>query len=118
MNSREKLYEKVKLEDENLLNKKEKLWNSRDVTKWEILDDKIDRIELLKDKNLAFERMCTKDNQMLDSLNKYIGYANNKIISSVKQLIEKYGKDSKEYFENFNKELNALVNIKKNEEEK
>ena len=118
LNSREKLYEKVKLEDVNLLNKKEKLWNSRDVTKWEILDDKIDRIELLKDKNLAFERMCTKDNQMLDSLNKYIGYANNKIISSVKKLIEKYGKGSKEYFENFHKELNALVNIKKNEEEK
>ena len=118
LDSREELYEKIKTENEKLLNKKEKLWIKRDVTKWEIMDDRIDRIALLKDKNLAFEKMCTKDTNMLDGMNKYLGYANNKIIGSVKQLIEKYGKDSKEHFESFHNELNTLLNIKANQEEK
>ena len=118
LDSREELYEKIKTENEKLLNKKEKLWIKRDVTKWEIMDDRVDRIALLKDKNLAFEKMCTKDTNMLDGMNKYLGYANNKIIGSVKKLIEKYGKDSKEHFESFHNELNTLLNIKANQEEK
>ena len=75
-------------------------------------------IALLKDRNAAFEMMCTKDNSILDSLNKYLGYANNKIIESVKKLIEKYGKNSKEYFENFHNELGSLLNIKDDKEAK
>ena len=43
--------------------KKEKLWINGDVSKWEMSEaDKIDRMTLMKDKNLALKKMLAKVN--------------------------------------------------------
>jgi hypothetical protein len=51
--SRQIIKEQFESENKKLLNKKEKLWEKNDISKWEINEDfnKIDRILLMRDKN-------------------------------------------------------------------
>ena len=62
-----------------------------DMTKCEITEDmeKIDRILLLRDKNYACSKMCTKETLSLENLKKQLGYANKCNIDELKRLIKK-----------------------------
>ena len=88
--SREEIKSKFLYENAKLINKKEKLWATMDVSKWEILDnEKIDSMMLTRDKIYAFEKMCTNDTQMVESLHKQLGYANKNNIEELKKMINR-----------------------------
>ena len=62
--------ERFESENKKLLNKKKKLWESNDISKWEIEEDfiKIDRVYLLRDKQYAFSKMCTNESHIVNNL--------------------------------------------------
>jgi hypothetical protein len=62
----------------NKLNKKkEDLWNSRDINKWDITNyDNIDRYLLVKDKEYAFSKMCTSETIIVNNLHNQLNFAN------------------------------------------
>lgn len=90
--SREEIKNKYTIENTKLNAKKDKLWASMDISKWEITEDmnKIDRVLLFRDKTYATAKMCTAETQMVDSLRQQLGYANRSNIDELKKLISKY----------------------------
>ena len=65
-------------EHNRLLTKKEKLWDNGDITKYEILDEynSVDNLILLRDKQYAFNKMCTRETQIENNLHKQLNYTN------------------------------------------
>ena len=104
--SREHLRQKYIYEKNKLNAKKEKLYKTNDISKWEIEDNygKIDHARLMRDKSYAFEKMCTRNTQSLENIHKQLGYAN---FMNVLQLQEKIEKNEKKLFEN-TKEFSAI----------
>lgn len=90
LKSREEIRIRYKSETDKLNLKKEKLWQTMDITKWEIVDEsnKIDPSLLLRDKVYAFQCMCTKDNQSLENIHKQLGYANKMNMEELKKLMD------------------------------
>ena len=84
-----------------LINKKEKLWQGMDTTKWEIIDEfnKVDRSMLTKDKNYAMTKMCTRETTVLENMRKQLGYSNKMSIDMMKILINVH---CKKYLDNLN----------------
>ena len=71
--------------------KKEKLYLTGDLNKFELGDEKgIDRDRLLKDKPYAFEHMCKNDNANLLKLRNQLGYANKMNMIELKKMIDEY----------------------------
>ena len=62
----------------NKLNqKKEDLWNQKDINKWNITNfDNIDRFLLIKDKDYAFTKMCTSETLNVTNLHNKLNFAN------------------------------------------
>ncbi|MCQ2817704.1 MAG: hypothetical protein MJ252_10610 [archaeon] len=94
-------------ENKKLLSRKEKLWTTMDISKWEIMEDflKIDRLLLYRDKGYAFAKMCTKDTQAVNSLQNQLFYANYLNNSQLRELIEKQAKDMLKNTKDFSTEL-------------
>ena len=71
--SRDVIKMKYKAEYDRVMSKKERLWQSMDLGKWEIIDEfnKVDRVLLLKDKTYAMQKMCTRDTQSLENIHKH-----------------------------------------------
>ena len=92
IDSREIIKNQYINENNRLTSKKEKLWQSMDITKWEITEDieKIDRILLMRDKDYACSKMCTQETQVCENLRKQFGYANKNNIDELKKLANKY----------------------------
>lgn len=115
--SREIIRAKYKAEYDRVTAKKEKLWQSMDIGRWEIIDEfnKIDRVLLLKDKVYALSKMCTKDTQSLENLHKQFGYANKMNVEQLNKLIENTGKrfllNMKAFTEEFYPTLNEGIQI-------
>ena len=79
--------------------KKEKLWENGDVTKYEILDEynSVDNLFLLRDKNYAFSKMCTRETQIENNLHKQFNYCNWMNNEELKNLINR---NSEKFIEN------------------
>lgn len=88
--SRELIKGKFKIEETRVNSKKEKLWTSMDLNKWEIIDEfnKIDRTLLCRDKTYALSKMCTRDTQSLENLHQQLGYANKMNMDELRKLID------------------------------
>ena len=87
--NRENLKQKYITENNKLYSKKEKLYAIKDINKWEMTNiEKLDKALLLRDKNYAFENMCTKDSLMIANLNKHLTYSNYIILSEFKNILE------------------------------
>ena len=105
--SREIIRAKYEEENARVTAKKERLWQTMDLSKWEIIDEfnKIDRVLMLKDKTYALSKMCTKDTQSLDSIHKQLGYANKMNEDELKKLIttnaERFVNNMKAFSEKF-----------------
>ena len=114
---RDEIKNKFTAENLRLQVKKDKLWASMDMTKWEITEDmeKIDRILLLRDKNYACSKMCTKETLSLENLKKQLGYANKCNIDELKRLIKKYAdmylNNLKNFAEKMYPTLNDALNV-------
>ena len=84
---------KAKFDKENnkLMEKKEKLWNQKDISKWEMTNSiGVDYALLYTNKNYAFSLMCNNDNFMINNLGNELGYANKKSIEELKIFVTKY----------------------------
>ncbi len=71
--------------------KKEKLWANMDFSKWEMNEnEKIDRNVLMKDKNIAFKKMCFKETNLLNNSHNKLGYYNKMVIDELKRMIHSH----------------------------
>jgi hypothetical protein len=117
IDKRDELQKKYSYEKNNLQIKKEKLWATMDISKWEITEDmeKIDRVLLLRDKLYACAKMCTVETKSLENLRKQLGYANRTNIEELKKMLEKYSHsflvNIKEFADQLYPTLNDGLNI-------
>lgn len=115
--SREVIKAKYKLEELRVISKKEKLWSTMDLTKWEIIDEfnKIDRILLCRDKTYAMAKMCTRDSQSLENLHQQLGYANKMNMNELKKMTEAHAirfiENMKSFSEEFYPTLSDGINV-------
>ena len=98
--------EDIKKQYDNLnlkiIAKKEKLWTTGDVTKYEIdPNENIDEDKLKNDKIYAMEKMCFKDNKSLANIKNQLMYSNWMNKEELKRLIEMNAKNYIENIHNF-----------------
>ena len=88
IDSREILRQKFNTDYTKLITKKEKLYTSvKDINKWEINNfEKIDKPLLLRDKNYAFENMCSKESQVIESIKNLLEFCNYNNYMSFKKI--------------------------------
>ena len=117
IDSREAIRQKYISEKSKLYQKKEKLYKLMDLNKWEIEDNfgQVDRALLFRDKNYAFDEMCTRDNQALENIHKILGYANYMNSEQLKKIIEsnsnKFIEVVKEFANKFYPSLNDGITL-------
>ena len=115
--SRNIIKEKYQIEYQRVASKKEKLWQTMDLGKWEIIDEfnKVDRVLLLKDKTYAMQKMCTRDTQSLENIHKQLGYANKMNMEELKRLIDtnakRFVENLKTFSESFYPTLNDGISV-------
>ena len=115
--SRLVIKEQFDKENQKLLNKKQKLWEQNDITKWEINEDysKIDRFLLMRDKPYAFSKMCTNETYTVNNLRIMLRYVNKKNLDELKKLISNYQErfinNVKLFANNFYPTLNDALNV-------
>ena len=103
---------KKKLDDKKL-----KLYSYMDVNKWEIEENfnNIDFALIYRDKNYAWEKMCTRETQALELLHQQFGYANNMNFSQLKKMIIKNNKlfveNIKDFANTFYPSLNDAITL-------
>ena len=95
MTERDKIKALYINEHNKLIIKKEKLWKNGDITKYEIIDEynSVDNLLLLRDKNYAFSKMCTRQTQIENNLHKQFNYINWMYNEEIKKLINKNSED-------------------------
>ena len=97
--------------------KKGKLYGYMDINKWEIDENynNIDFALIYRDKNYAWEQLCTKETLALELLHQQIGYANNMNFVQLKRLINKNNKlfvdNTKEFANLFYPSLNDSITL-------
>ena len=111
---REELKAKYTQENQKLTAKKEKLYATGDITKFELGDDKnVDRDRILHDKPYAFEHICKNDSNSLLKLYNQLGYANKMNMRELKKMIKeycvRYVDNVKKFDEEFYPSINDLV---------
>ena len=117
IDSRELIRQKYVAEKAKLDAKKEKLYKVMDFNKWEIEDNfgQVDRALLFRDKNYAFEKMCTRETQALENIHKQLGYANYMNITQLNNIIEKnatkFVEITKEFANKFYPSLNDGITL-------
>ena len=106
------LSEKKKLDE-----KKTKLYAYNDINKWEIEENynNINFALIYRDKNYAWEKMCTKDTQALELIRQQFGYANYMNFSQLRKLINKncksYVENIKDFANSFYPSLNDSITL-------
>ena len=117
IDSRELIRQKYAAEKAKLDAKKEKLYKIMDFNKWEIEDNfnQVDRALLFRDKNYAFDKMCTRETQALENIHKMLGYANFMNSEQLKNIIEynskKFVEVTKEFANKFYPSLNDGITL-------
>lgn len=115
--SREIVKGKYKIEEARVNAKKEKLWASMDLNKWEIIDEfnKIDRTLLCRDKTYAMAKMCTRDTQSLENMHQQLGYSNKMNMDQLKKLTDmnsvRFINNIKAFAEEFYPTLTEGINV-------
>ena len=108
---REDLKTKYNSEISRVTAKKEKLFASGDINKFELADDNVvDRDRLLRDKPYAFEHMCRNDNLNLQKMSNQLGYANKMNMMELKKMITEYCIRYVENIKNFDLEFYPTIN--------
>ena len=117
IDTREQIRQKYISEKIKLDNKKEKLYKTNDISKWEIEDSfgQIDHARLMRDKNYAFEKMCTRETKNVENIHKLLGYANFMNVTQLKNKIEQNEKKlveiTKEFANKFYPSLNDGITL-------
>ena len=92
ISNRTNLKTKYTVELSKLTSKKEKLFISGDISKYELNPDDrfIDNNRLKTDKDYAYQHMCYKETQNLNLLYNQLGYSNKMSIHELKKMIKVY----------------------------
>ena len=115
--SRQTIKDQFESEYKKLMNKKEKLWEKNDISKWEIDEnyDRIDRMLLMRDKQYAFSKMCTRETILVNNMSIMLRYANKKNMDELKKLMTNYQEtfinNVKLFANNFYPTLNDALNV-------
>ena len=108
---RAELKNKYTAEVARITAKKEKLFATGDISKFELGDDRnIDKDRLTKDKPYAFEKMCKSDNLALEKLYNQLGYANKMNMLELKKIIKEYCTRYVENIKTFDTEFYPSIN--------
>ena len=111
---REDLKAKYTQENQRVTAKKEKIYATGDISKFELGDDKgVDKDRILHDKPYAFEHMCKNDTSSLMKIYNQLGYANKMNMRELKKMIKeycvRYVDNVKKFDEEFYPSINDLV---------
>ena len=112
---REELKAKYNAENQRVTAKKEKLYATQDITKFELGNNEkdVDRDRLMHDKPYAFENMCKTDTGNLLKIYNQLGYANKMNMRELKKMIKeycvRYVDNVKKFDEEFYPSINDLV---------
>ena len=89
---REELKTKYTSENQRVTAKKEKLYATGDITKFELGSDEkvVDKDRILHDKPYAFEHICKSDTSNLQKIYNQLGYANKMNMRELKKMIKEY----------------------------
>ena len=108
---REELENKYNSEYQRIIAKKEKLYASGDISKFELGDSKVvDNERLLRDKNYAFDHMCQAEHRELSKILNQLGYANKMNIMELKKMINEYCQRFVENIKSFDIEFYPTIN--------
>lgn len=110
---REELKNKYTSENTKLTNKKEKLFASGDINRFEITPDHMKNIDvdrITRDKPYAFENMCTNDTKNVEKLYNQLGYANKMNMHELKKMIKEYCVRYIDNLKTFNEEFYPSIN--------
>ena len=117
IDSREVIRQRYAGEKAKLDAKKEKLYKIMDFNKWEIEDNfgQVDRALLFRDKNYAFDKMCTRETMALENIHKILGYANFMNLDQLKKIMDynsnKFVEVTKEFANKFYPSLNDGITL-------
>ena len=108
---REDLKNKYNAEIAKVTAKKEKIYATGDLNKFEFGDDNVvDRERALRDKPYAFEHMCKNDNLLLEKMSNQLGYANKMNMMELKKMINEYCVRYVENIKQFDIEFYPTIN--------
>ena len=108
---REELKNRYNSENTKVTAKKEKLYATGDINKFELGDQPgIDRDRLLKDKAYAFEHMCRNDTLNVEKIYNQLGYANKMNMMELKKMIKDYCVRYVENIKQFDSEFYPTIN--------
>ena len=108
---REELKNRYNAENSRVTAKKEKLYATGDISKFELGDQPgIDRDRLLKDKAYAFEHMCRNDTLNVEKIYNQLGYANKMNMMELKKMIKDYCVRYVENIKQFDSEFYPTIN--------
>ena len=108
---REELRNKFIAENQKVTAKKEKVFATGDINKFELGEDKnIDKERILTDKPYAFEHICKSDTNALMEIYHQLGYANKMNILELKNLINDYCARYVNNIKNFDAKFYPTIN--------
>ena len=112
IDSRENLRQKYNTEYTKLNSKKEKLYTSvKDINKWEINNaENIDKPLLLRDKKYAFDHMCSKESQNIESMKKLLEFCNYNNYMAFKKINKENVKDFVDNMKDFTDKIFPYIN--------
>ena len=112
IDSRENLRQKYNTEYTKLNSKKEKLYTSvKDINKWEISNaENIDKPLLLRDKKYAFDHMCSKESQNIESMKKLLEFCNYNNYMAFKKINKENVKDFVDNMKDFTDKIFPYIN--------
>ena len=112
IDSRENLRQKYNTEYTKLNSKKEKLYTSvKDINKWEISDaENIDKPLLLRDKKYAFDHMCSKESQNIESMKKLLEFCNYNNYMAFKKINKENVKNFVDNMKDFTDKIFPYIN--------
>ncbi len=112
IDQREELKNRYTAENTRITAKKEKLYATGDISKFELNteDKNLDRERVLHDKPYAFEHMCAADTKGLEKIYNQLGYANKMNMQELKKMIKEYCVRFIDNVDQFDKEFYPTVN--------
>ena len=95
--------------EDKLKNKKNQLFNGKDITKWELNPNEIiDKIQLINDRDYAFDKMLFKETNNLRDVKNYYGYFLNSLINEYERIKLKNSKENDKNIKSYCQKLSEI----------
>ena len=109
---REDLKAKYNSENQRVTAKKEKLYATGDISKFELgtNEKNVDKDRLMHDKPYAFEYICQNDTANLNKIYNQLGYANKMNMRELKKIIKEYCTRYVDNFKKFTEDFYPTIN--------